>query len=474
MARNSDIRSFIITKAPLATISELHEGVKQLSVRIDALQSKYAINSNDPDGRTITCMFGDTNLRFQLCTDLSKFRSGDRGHEFSITGLDAFKSSLHVLDEIMGKGERIFGELVLPFYNDLMTITNQDRAMTSVIAGNIFTGLMKRYSNRQRSGSQNNYSFKVTLKGYPRAITFSVTDLSFRDDDTVGFVLKSNDDSINYWLNVNHCVSLPTPEVAARQLAKKMVSQWSEVGMEVPILDRITKHISRLTDGDDDTLFYERVICNALRELGLINSVRPELKLEASNIYFNGYSMRVYLVGDNRFGVLIRKAGVSYFVGDVGDIYKAYSEKRKPIPGQRELNYWTKRTHTSVIKWCKKIGFDKDQSIEILRKVVNHVNTSYKDIVMFDTEQQYHLDISLAKGYDLIDEDIINLSITHDGVLHKAMVPFSVKAIQSQALYILPPNEINPVVENVIKEEEPKIGLFRKVINKFFGANTSR
>lgn len=474
MARNSDIRSFIITKAPLATIAELHEGVKQLSVRIDALQSKYAIGSIDPDGRVVVAQFGDTTVRFQLCTDLSRFRSSDRSHEFSLTSLDSFKGSLQVLDEIMGRGERIFGELVLPFYNDLFVITNQDRAMTSVIAGHIFTGLMKRYMNRQRSGSQNDYSFKVSLKGYQRPVTFTITALEFQEGDIVNFMLRTSEDSINYWMNVNHSVSLPTPQVGARRLAKQMLSHWTAHGATPPMLNTIATHISKLTNGDDDIQFYESLICKTLKEMELLKTVRPELNVREASVYFDGYSMLIELINDEAFGVYIRKGGVRYLVGDVANINEVHKQVAKAVPGQVELNYWTKRTHTSVIKWCKKIGFEKEQSIGVLRKVVGHVNTSYKDIVMFDPEYNYHLDISLAKGYDLIDEDIINISIAADGVLHKAMIPFSVKAIQSQALYILSDEEIQPATENVVIKEEPKVGLFRKVISKFFGANTAR
>lgn len=462
MARNSDIRSFIISQVPLATIGQIHQGMKELSVLVDSLQSKYALNKVSAQGREFSVCIANKHVKFMLLDDLSKFASfGKVSYEFTTTSLGSFLSSLSVMSEIMGCKDRTFANLVLPLYPILMKITGNQESTASIIVGEAFTGLMKRYSNRLRSGSNNNYRFKVNIINKDRPVTFTIFNLDFMEGDRVAFDLTSSDESINKEIDVRHTVSLPTPEVGARRLAEKMKSQWQAAGIDAPVLGSISKHITRLTNEDDDESFYEEVIFDSLTSY-FAN------RCERIINYFDGYSITVSIIkapnpADNKFGVTLRKQGVVYVVGElVNSVSKALDEyNTNTRNGQDDSKgpYWTKRTHTSMIKWCKKIELDKNVAV----KVLDYVCENWECIIASDdVADGVTVKLSKGVGYKLITDDCVNVTLITRGVVHRSMVPFNVAAIKKQAAYITERNE-RPTPIEVSTPVVVKQGMFSKL-----------
>lgn len=462
MSRISDIRSLVVRLAPSATISELHEIVVAMTVRLEAAQMT-ALRKSEPLDETPISVIIQKPYTLRYTKDGARFILAGYHQQYSMSSLYSFRDSLNLLATSMGRGKRTFAELVPDFYPILMKVTGDNKETASIIMGEAFAGLMRRYANRQRSGSSNDYSFKVTIGKRKHPCTFTLTGITFSDQDVAEFGMTCSSPELNALLGIQHRVTLPTPEAAARSIADQITSRWKAKDTSCTLQDSV-EHICRLTNDDDDRRFFERLIHS---NTALLRS-NPHLDKVVN--YFNGYSLisEVILssVVDIKFSMTLRKQGVSYAIGSdlhsTTNIQKEFVHSGRPEP---ENSYWTKVAKTSLIKWCKKLGIEKDISVEALKEVIDWLNSSKTAgaTKYFSIGNKIGFAVRSVNNFKLLDEELISIEVMIDGESHISMVPFSVNALRSQAEYLLPKSEVVDVTEPTTETN-----FFKRVLNKIF------
>lgn len=221
MSRTSDIRTYIVSKFPLYTIDELTKVVSLISA-IHSAQKGFNANGKTPGNITAHGLWFD----YQENKLVSK-----EGIQFTTNSLDNFLEILQCMSGPMGLGERTFATLYLPVYSELKyACGGNETDMANIICG-IFSGLIKRYQNRDRLGSNNDYNFKHRFIDDPRPVTITMKDIKFSDNDRAEFSIYASTEILSNALCGKHSVCLPTPRIAsesiARTIKRKFINQPS-------------------------------------------------------------------------------------------------------------------------------------------------------------------------------------------------------------------------------------------------------
>lgn len=148
------------------------------------------------------------------------------GKDFPITGLMNFATSLEVMAGPMGMGNFTFATLYQSDYNELKSLGLTDKEIATLNAY-IFSGIMKRFYNLARPGSDAPYHFKIKLSLSDRPIGLTMVEHSFQDNATVRYRIESNNAKLDKSLNWFHEEYIPTPQAVSKLIGSRIKSGWS-------------------------------------------------------------------------------------------------------------------------------------------------------------------------------------------------------------------------------------------------------
>lgn len=217
MSRTPDIRVDLVNAYSRLTINELAKAVNLINAVIDAA----TLSGKDDTNHMVT--FG-TGIRHEIFNiTLGENKLNILKKSYSTASVQEFGKSLELMAGPMGLGERTFSTLYSPVHNDLKSMGLADREIALIIAS-AYSGIMKRWHNRNRAGSDNDYRFKLRFEGIDRPVTFTIKGLSFIGDTKAKFFLECNQQNFNDLLNWEHEVYIPTPAAASMIVSEKISS----------------------------------------------------------------------------------------------------------------------------------------------------------------------------------------------------------------------------------------------------------
>lgn len=182
MARNADIRLYLVKQFPYATLSDFLAAAEQIEKGINqTLTGGFTLPSTFAAIDFIKYMGDTKSMGFTVRTP-TKFTNELGDMEFTIASLAAFIDELRVLVHLRNMGGVNFGQVVIPPDGDIMYSFGNEGDMYNIFSAELFSCLTRRFQNRGRRGCDNDYHFELKFPLDLVPVNVSIKDINFKDD----------------------------------------------------------------------------------------------------------------------------------------------------------------------------------------------------------------------------------------------------------------------------------------------------
>lgn len=197
MARNADIRLYLVTQFPYMSISTLQslttsmiKGIQKVKDDIDAfLPKEFSVNCTE-------LYLGDpVTPTFSLRTE-TKFTTASGELEFTIASLELFNRELRGLILTRGLGMSKFSDVVFPNDDNLNYVLDHEGDVLSILNVEVFSCLTRRYQNSGRRGCDNPYYFEMEMPWALSPYKFTIDKITFGDKE-VHYQISCDNSAVN-------------------------------------------------------------------------------------------------------------------------------------------------------------------------------------------------------------------------------------------------------------------------------------
>lgn len=182
MARNADIRLYLVKQFPYASLRDFLAAAEQIEKGIkQTLTGGFTLPSTFAAIDFIKYMGDSKSMGFTVRTP-TKFTNELGDMEFTVASLAAFIDELKVMVFLRDMGGANFGQVVIPPNDDIMYSFGHESDMYNIFNAELFSCLTRRFQNRGRRGCDNDYHFELKFPLDLVPVNVSIKDISFRDD----------------------------------------------------------------------------------------------------------------------------------------------------------------------------------------------------------------------------------------------------------------------------------------------------
>lgn len=209
MARNADIRLYLVKRFPRMSISSLLHVTK--SILRDVKKINAIPDVTLPRGFVVTAPYSHLNDKhdasFVLRTP-NKITSEIGDEEFTIASVEAFRDELMVMCIDNTAGINTFENMLLGEDPNFRSVTGYPVDVISEINVKLYSCLVRRHQNRGRRGCDNDYFFDVENPFSNQITHFTVSNITFIETE-VHFKITSDDDKVNTILKPDYHLTVP-------------------------------------------------------------------------------------------------------------------------------------------------------------------------------------------------------------------------------------------------------------------------
>lgn len=210
MARNADIRLYLVKRFPRMSISSLLDVTKCILKQVKKINAIPDVTL--PCGFIVPTTMHRLDMRYSPCFTLrtpTKITSEVGDDEFTVAGIEAFKDELTAMCVTSAAGIGTFEDMLLgedPTLKEIMDCTGDTISEINV---KLYSCLVRRHQNRGRRGCNNDYFFDIEIPLTNTVINFTVSGIEFTESG-VQFKIASDNDKINAILKQDYTLTIPT------------------------------------------------------------------------------------------------------------------------------------------------------------------------------------------------------------------------------------------------------------------------
>ncbi|EBY9763979.1 hypothetical protein D5W64_12770 [Salmonella enterica subsp. enterica serovar Saintpaul] len=209
MARNADIRLYLVKRFPRMSISSLLHVTKSILRDVKKINAVHDVTL--PRGFVVTAPYSHLNDKhdasFVLRTP-TKITSEIGDEEFTIASVEAFRDELMAMCIDNTAGINTFENMLLGEDSNFKLVTEFPIDVIAEINVKLYSCLVRRHQNRGRRGCDNDYFFDVENPFSNQITNFTVSNITFIDTE-VHFKLISDNDKVNTVLKSDYHLTVP-------------------------------------------------------------------------------------------------------------------------------------------------------------------------------------------------------------------------------------------------------------------------